>query len=123
MKSFFQQILELPPGCSVAPADDNVSPESEEVYRLLEDAGKGFNPDWSLPEATAESLREHMALAKAAQESEQQFRATVAAALRELRDMWQRRKNSAEDKVMESTLRDVLDELDATIAKLGLEEQ
>lgn len=82
---------------------------------------KGFNPDWSELEATQQSLRDHMALVRAAQESEQRFRAEVAAALRELQSVWQRRMSSAEDGVMESTLRDVLDELNTTVAKLGLE--
>lgn len=45
-----------------------------------------FSVDWSLLKATQESLREHMALAKATQERERQFRATVAAAMRELRE-------------------------------------
>ncbi len=44
-----------------------------------------FNPDWSELKATQQSLREHMALLKAAQESEQRFREQVAAAMRELR--------------------------------------
>lgn len=50
-------------------------------------------------------------------------RATVAAALRELRDVWQRRKNTVEDTVMEIVLRDVLDELDTTVAALGLADE
>lgn len=45
-----------------------------------------FNPDWSLLEAANKSLREHMAMVRAAQELEQQFRARVADALAELRD-------------------------------------
>ena len=49
-------------------------------------SAKPFTPDWNLPEAAAESLREHMVIAKSAQESERAFREQVAAALRELRE-------------------------------------
>lgn len=49
------------------------------------------------------------------------FRAAVAAALAELRNVWQRRKNAVEDTIMEIALRDVLDELDAVVVALGLE--
>lgn len=80
------------------------------------DGDKGFNPDWSLPEAAGESLREHMAiiaelraqLADAISDGVD-FRATVADALRELRaEMFNYAPVAA---------------IDATIAKLGLEEQ
>ena len=52
-----------------------------------------------------------------------QTEAAFAAALRELRGAWQRRKNAVEDAIMEIALGDVLDELDATVAKLGLADE
>lgn len=62
---------------------------TREAARRLE---RPFNPDWSQLEAANESLREHKAMVRAAQESEQRFRARVAAALAKLREEFQQRE-------------------------------
>lgn len=109
-----------------------------------------FNPDWSKLEATQQSLRDHMALVNAAQEREQQFRATVAAALPEswyadsppefriqkMVEQWQ--KLHKREKEVAAALRElrasvaaersalfapILAEIDATIAALGLADE
>ena len=83
-----------------------------EQRAAVEDQIPPVTPDWDLLEATQTSLREQTAALKAAQESEQRFREQVAAALKELRA-----RIAAERSALFAP---VLDEIDATIAKLGL---
>ena len=83
-------------------------------------ATKPFTPDWSLLEATQASLREHMAIAKAAQESERAFREQVAVALEELRGLINLEFIGDEFSDYNEGLRDALRHVDATIAALGL---
>lgn len=86
------------------------------------DDKKGFYPNWSLLQTTQESLRDHQALVKAAQEQERQFRTTAAAALRELRAQIEEESDKF-DSGLESWPYDHCRQmLDATITKLGLEE-
>lgn len=93
-----------------------------------------FTPDWSLLEATQDSLRGHIAALKAAQEREQQFREQVAAALRELRARIASERVSLTPENAAGYSRDIaeaenatvelaLQHVDATIAALGLGDQ
>ncbi len=79
-----------------------------------------FSVDWSLLRATQDSLREHMAIAKAAQESERAFREQVAVALEELRGLINLEFIGDEFSDYNEGLRDALRHVDATIAALGL---
>lgn len=79
-----------------------------------------FSVDWSLLRATQDSLREHMAIAKAAQESERAFREQVAAALGELQAKLDSMMFDKRHATPFEALQKAQAELRATIAKLGL---
>lgn len=83
-----------------------------------------FTPDWDLLEGANKSLREHMALAKAARESEQRFREQVAAALKELRAELVADANAMATHGSGTSSCTIEDAFDATIAALlgGTEE-
>lgn len=78
-----------------------------------------FSVDWSLLRATQDSLCEHMAALKAAQESERAFREQVAAALEELRAKIEAESDTF-DSGLDSWPYHCRQMLDATIAALGL---